>query len=232
MDVQLKIALNEALYLRNPVENETGRNILVAGAQLMDDLGLEEFTFRKLAAQIRCTEANIYHYFKNKQRLLLYFTDLYWSWLDQQLYLMSLEQRDPVQQLDEAILLLTTFPERTLQPSIVPATVLRRIVIADGHKTYFTKQVDDDNQLMLFKPFKDLCRRIVDMIHAIQPGYAFAHSLATTVIEMSHTLNFYKDHLPALTDFGRAPSSHPVHQFIQNLCYATLSIQKSQLPNP
>lgn len=226
MDVHLKIALNDALYLRDPLENETGRKILLAGAKLMADLGLEDFTFRKLAAHVRCTEANIYHYFKNKHRLLLYYTDLYWSWLDQQMYLMGLEEGDPVRLLDEVLLLLTEFPEKVLQPGLLPADLLREIVIADGHKAYFTKHVDSDNELLLFKPFKDLCRRLVQILLRIQPSFPFAHSLATTVIEMSHALNFYKDHLPALTDYGRNASSEPVHQYIQHLCYTTLSIPR------
>jgi AcrR family transcriptional regulator len=232
MEVQLKIPLNQAIFLRDPEENETGRSILTTGAKLMAELGLEEFTFRKLAAQINCTEANVYHYFKNKQRLLLYYTDLYWSWLDQQVYLMGLEFKDPVALLNEALMLLTTFPERTLQPGSIPADLLRVIVISDGHKVFHTKTVDSDNFLRLFKPYKDLCKRIVDIFQRIQPDYPFPHSLATTVLEMSHTLNFYKDHLPALTDFGRAPSSQPVHLYLHSLCYATLSIPNPTTPRP
>jgi AcrR family transcriptional regulator len=226
MQVQLKIPLNQAIFLRDPEENETGRSILAVGAKLMAELGLEEFTFRKLAAQIDCTEANVYHYFKNKQRLLLYYTDLYGSWLDQQVFLMSLEYQDSVQLLDETLKLLATFPEKTLQPGSVPAELLRTIVISDGHKVFMTKHVDTDNLLLLFKPYKDLCKRIVGVFKSIAPDYPFAHSLATTVLEMSHTLNFYKDHLPALTDFGRAPSSQPIYQYLQSLCYATLSLPK------
>lgn len=44
-------------------------------------LGLEAFTFKKLAERIGSTEVTVYNYFANKQRLLQYYYQVYWLWL-------------------------------------------------------------------------------------------------------------------------------------------------------
>ena len=58
-----------------------GSRILAEGLVLMNDIGLEAFTFKKLAERIGCTEVTVYHYFANKQRLLQYYFQMYWLWL-------------------------------------------------------------------------------------------------------------------------------------------------------
>ncbi|UPT67071.1 MAG: TetR/AcrR family transcriptional regulator [Sphingobacteriales bacterium JAD_PAG50586_3] len=81
MEVQLRIRMNEKIYLRNPEESVLGKNIVRNGLLLINKLGFEEFTFKKLAKEINTTEASIYRYFENKHRLLLYIINWYWSLL-------------------------------------------------------------------------------------------------------------------------------------------------------
>ena len=79
---QLTFKLNERLYLRDPQSTELGQRIVSKGIELIDGLGFEQFTFKKLAAQVNSTEPSIYRYFENKHRLLHYLTAWYWSWMD------------------------------------------------------------------------------------------------------------------------------------------------------
>ena len=51
MDILFK--LNSRLYVRDPQETELGRRIIGQGIQLIDSLGFEQFTFRKLAEAIK-----------------------------------------------------------------------------------------------------------------------------------------------------------------------------------
>ena len=81
MSAIIHIQVNEELYVRDPQETELGRRILADGVRLMDELGFEGFTFRKLAAEIASTEASIYRYFTRKQQFLKYLTAWYWNWL-------------------------------------------------------------------------------------------------------------------------------------------------------
>jgi AcrR family transcriptional regulator len=48
---------------------------------LIDKLGFERFTFKKLADALGSTEASVYRYFENKHRLLVYLVSWYWSWI-------------------------------------------------------------------------------------------------------------------------------------------------------
>ena len=71
----------QGLSLRNPLETELGRNIIEHSIILMDELGFEAFTFKKLAVKIDSNETSIYRYFENKHLLLLYLVVWYWNWV-------------------------------------------------------------------------------------------------------------------------------------------------------
>ena len=70
MSINIKIVLNEGLYVKEPQDSELGRKIIKHSILLIDKLGFESFTFKKLANEIQSTEASIYRYFENKHLLL------------------------------------------------------------------------------------------------------------------------------------------------------------------
>ena len=72
MDYKISFTVNDKIYLRDPEGTELGREIVKNAIDLIYELGFEGFTFKKLAIQIKTTEASIYRYFENKHRLLLY----------------------------------------------------------------------------------------------------------------------------------------------------------------
>ena len=78
----MKMEVHDNLYLKEPFSSELGSSIVHEGAILIESLGMEHFTFKKLAVQIGVTEAAIYRYFENKHMLLLYLTAWYWAWLE------------------------------------------------------------------------------------------------------------------------------------------------------
>ena len=49
MVVDVKIKLNEKLYLRDPQTTSLGEQILQRGLEMISKIGYEEFTFKKLA---------------------------------------------------------------------------------------------------------------------------------------------------------------------------------------
>mgnify|MGYP002683293256 FL=1 len=85
MVVDVKIKLNEKLYLRDPQTTSLGEQILQRGLEMISKIGYEEFTFKKLAKEIPTTEASIYRYFENKHKLLFYLVDWYWAFLEFQI---------------------------------------------------------------------------------------------------------------------------------------------------
>lgn len=228
MDHYLTICMNEKLFLRNPEESELGRKLLRQSILLIHEIGYEAFTFRKLARASGTTEASVYRYFTNKQRLLLYLVDWYWSWQDYRLMVHTFNLATCEKKVRKAIELLAGRIEEDAGAPHIPESVLQDIVIHEGAKSWLTHHVEEDNREKLFKPFKDLCARIASFISSYSPAYAYPHSLATTIIEMAHSQSYYTQHLPSLTDFSQSDKPAQVIRFIEDFVFATLDPGRSE----
>ena len=222
MKLQLQIKMNEALFLRNPESSQLGKNILKHSVQLIHKNGFEAFTFRKLAEDIGTTEAGIYRYFENKHNLLVYLTAWYWGWLEFQISFHTNNITDPKVKLNIIIKLLTTKVEDNEQTSYLNESLLHQIIIAEGSKAYLTKQVGEDNKQQFFKPYKDLCAVIGNIILECGPKYKYPKSLASTIIEMAHFQNFFMINLPSLTDFGKSKEETEIIAFLKDLVFTSL----------
>ncbi len=222
MEIQLQIKMNEKLFLRNPDQTELGKKIMLHSIQLIHKSGFESFTFKKLAEDIGTTEAGIYRYFENKHRLLIYITAWYWSWLEYRVVFNTSNIKDPIVKLKKAIQLLATTVEDDIRTSYVNESILHQIIIAEGTKAYLTKHVSEDNKDQLFKPYKELCAKIGDIILECNPKYKYPKSLSSTIIEMAHFQNFFMNNLPSLTDFGKTKDESAIVSFLENLVFSAL----------
>lgn len=227
MELQLRIKMNEKLFLRDPESTELGRKIVREAVKMIEQLGFEDFTFKKLAEKTGTTEASIYRYFENKHRLLLYIIAWYWAWME---YLVVYQ----IHNLDNAELRIKKVIE--LLSGNIPADVgnddldkkaLLSVVICEINKVYLTKEVNTDNRQKLFKPYKDLCSRIAGLLHDYNPKYIYSHSLASTLLEMAHTQYFFMHHLPSLTDFGKGKNHTELQKFLEHLVFAALDKKKA-----
>ncbi len=222
MKLELHIKMNEALFLRNPESSELGKNILKHSVQLISKTGFEAFTFKKLAEDIGTTEAGIYRYFENKHKLLVYLTAWYWAWLEFQISFHTNNMNDPAEKLKRVIKLLATTVEDDENTSYINESLLYQIIIAEGSKAYLTKQVGEDNKQQFFKPYKDLCAVVGNIILACCPHYKYPKSLASTIIEMAHFQNFFMNNLPSLTDFGNNKEESEIIAFLNDLVFNSL----------
>jgi AcrR family transcriptional regulator len=196
----IQLQLNRNLYVRDPQETELGRKIIKNSIVLIDEIGFEKFTFKKLAANIESTEASIYRYFENKHRLLVYLIAWYWNWLEYVIDYQTNNIQDANEKLRIAIHIVT---ERKIIDPYFPQIneeALHRIIIAESDKTYLTKQVDEDNKEGLFRGYKSLCKKIADMVKEINPSYKYPHALISTLLQASHQQIFFSQHLPSLTE--------------------------------
>ena len=222
MEVQLQIKMNEKLFLRDPEQTELGKKIIQHSIQLIHKNGFELFTFKKLAEDIGTTEAGIYRYFENKHRLLIYLTAWYWSWLEYQVSFETNNIKDPAVKLKRVIQLLTTAVSDDDKTMHINEGILHQIIIAEGSKTYLTKHVSEDNKDQLFKPYKDLCGIIADIILEYNSKYKYPRSLASTIIEMAHFQNYFMNNLPSLTDFGKTKDELKVVSFVEDLVFSSI----------
>jgi AcrR family transcriptional regulator len=226
MEMQLQIKMNEKLFLRNPEQSELGKKIILNSIQLIHKYGFESFTFKKLAEHIGTTEAGIYRYFENKHRLLMYITAWYWSWLEYRVAFHTNNITDPVVKLERVISLLASAVEDDMRTSYVNESILHQIIIAEGSKAYLTKHVSEDNKDHLFKPYKDLCAKIGEIILECNPNYKFPKSLSSTIIEMAHFQNFFMNNLPSLTDCGSTKDEAAIVSFLENLVFSSIRKEK------
>jgi len=223
MKPQLQIRMNENLFLRDPISSELGKKIVGNSILLIDKNGFENFTFKKLAEEIGTTEAGVYRYFENKHKLLVYLTAWYWGWLEFQITFKTNNIKNPVTKLKQVIKMLGSEVEDDIQTDYIDESILFKIIITEGSKAYLTKQVEEDNKKHFFKPYKDLCSIVGDIILECNPKYKYPKSLASTIIEMAHFQNFFMMNLPALTDFGNSKEPNNIILFLTDLVFANLN---------
>jgi hypothetical protein len=222
MKLALQFNMNPSLYLRDPEGTDLGKNIIQHSIQLIHDTGFEAFTFKKLAESIGTTEAGVYRYFENKHKLLVYIISWYWRWLDFQIGYQTKNLTNPISKLKKVITILATTVEDDLMTGHVDESILHQILISEGSKAFLTKQVNQDNKQEYFKPYKDLCNTIGEIILECNPKYKYPHSLASTIIEMAHLQNFFMNHLPTLTDFSKSKDEKEIIKYLEDLVFNTI----------
>jgi hypothetical protein len=189
---------------------------------LIHEKGFEAFTFKKLAEAIGTTEAGVYRYFENKHKLLVYIISWYWGWLEFQVIYQTKNISDPTTKLKQVIQLLSTTVEDDIMTGHVDESLLYQILISEGSKAYLTKHVEQDNKQQYFKPYKDLCNAVGNIILECNPIYKYPHSLASTIIESAHLQNFFMYNLPSLTDFNESKKESQIINFLDDLIFKSI----------
>jgi AcrR family transcriptional regulator len=224
MNWHLQIQMNEKLFLRDPAKSDLGHRIVQNGAIMMERMGFEEFTFKKLATEISTNESSVYRYFENKHRLLLYLVGWYWRWLEYLVAVHTNNLKTPEEKVDVIIriLLLQVNGELTLDGLEIEKRALHQLVIKESSKVYLTNHVEEDNKNLFFKPYKDLTARIAEIFQGLNPNYKYTRSLTSTVIEMAHYQYFFMNNLPSLTDFGQLKDEREVYNYLKTLVLGVL----------
>jgi len=196
----VQIQVSDKLYLRNPQQSKLGRKIIEQGIFLLDEVGLEAFTFRKLAKRISSTEASLYRYFENKHYFLVYLLSWYWEWVGFRIDFNTMNVKDPK---DRLIIIVKTIVDtvRLATPaSYIDRDALNRIVISEGTKAYHIKAIDQENKAGFFVNYKALAGKITLVIREANPSFPYPKSLASSLLEMANNQIYFALHMPTLTD--------------------------------
>lgn len=215
----IRIDVSDKIHLKDPNSSDLGKDILSKGLEMISELGLEKFTFKKLAAEIGTTESAVYRYFENKHKLLLYYVSWYWGWLEYNLAFGTANIESAEKRLDMAIKIVTR-DLTEIKTAPFDLNRLQEVIIAEGAKAYLTKAVDDENKQGLFTQFSHLCDRIADLISALAPKYPYSHSLASLFIESHLDQLYFCEHLPSLSDLNGNDNAR--YQFYQNLILSSI----------
>jgi AcrR family transcriptional regulator len=196
----LKISVPEKIYIKDPESSELGKRIIEHSIVLIDDIGFDSFTFKKLGTKIGSNESSIYRYFESKHKLLLYLTSWYWAWIEYQLVFATNSIQDNNDKLERAIEIVCRAIKEDSNFSHINEVILNKIIINEYSKSYLTKEVDTENKEGYFVIYKRLITRLKDMILATNPNYKFASSLASTIVEGALHQHFLKEHFKSITD--------------------------------
>ena len=222
MDFQLSFKVNEHIYLRDPESSELGKQIVKNAIDLIYELGFEHFTFKKLATKMSTTEASIYRYFENKHRLLLYILNWYWSYMEFLVDFTIQNIQDPKEKLTKIIHLFTQSLPESVGQLDYNKSFLNQIVLSESSKVYLIKEVKEINSFQVFKPYKDLCNKISEVMLNLNPSYNFSRSLSSTLIETAHSQQYFSKNLPRLTDVSNEKEEEFVFNFLSQLVFSAL----------
>lgn len=196
----IHIKVNPNIYVKDPESSTLGKKIIQESILLIDEIGFEEFTFKKLGEKIGSNESSIYRYFENKHKLLVYLSSWYWSWIEYRLVFATQNMENKEEKLKKAIEIVTEKIEDDASTSHINEAILNKIIIEEFTKTLHTKAIDKENKEGYFLIYKRIITRICKMVEEINPAYPFAKSLISTVIEGALHQHFLKEHLKSITN--------------------------------
>ena len=202
----IRISVSDKIYLKDPETTALGKKIVENGIILIDDIGFENFTFRKLGKLIQSNESSIYRYFENKHKFLVYISAWFWGWKEYQLVFATHSILDKNERLDKAIEVITKPVEEDADFKHINEVSLRNIIINESSKSFLTKKVDEENLDGYFTIYKRLVKRLADMISEVNQTYSYPYSLASTVIEGTLHQHFLSEHFKSITDCNDSSS--------------------------
>ncbi len=213
------IAVNDKLYVKNPETSDLGKKIIEQSILLIDEIGFENFTFKKLGEKINSNESSIYRYFESKHKLMLYLSSWYWGWIEYKLVFATNNVTNPIEKLKKAILIITEKVNDDSATVHINEAILNKIIVQEFTKTLLTKEVDEENKEGFFIVYKRIINRIIEIINEVNPNYLFAKSLASSIVEGALHQHFLKEHLTTITSCDETNS---VTDFYIDLAVKTL----------
>lgn len=196
----IKIEINEKIYVKDPESSDLGKRIVEEAILMINEIGFESFTFKKLGAKIGSNESSVYRYFESKHALLVYLISWYWGWVEYKLVFATTNVTPAEVKLTNAINVLTQEVTEDNAFSYINEVALNKIIISESSKAFHTKEIDRENEKGFYKTYKRVVQRVSDIVLEVNPRFEFPHMLVSTVIEGAFHQRYFSQHLPSLTD--------------------------------
>lgn len=208
-----RIQVNPKIYLKDPETSLLGKKIIEQSIVLIEEIGFENFTFKKLGERIGSNESSIYRYFENKHKLMLYLSSWYWSWMEYRLLIRTSNITDANEKLKRAIAIVADRIEDDKETVHINEATLNKIIITEFTKNLQTKDIDEENKEGFFLIYKRIINRIITYISEVNADYPYAKSLASTIVEGSLHQHFLQQHLDTITDCSEniSPADFYIH---------------------
>jgi len=223
----MTVNIHNGLYLRDPKETTLGQTILKYSIILIDELGFEHFTFKKLAAKINSTEASIYRYFENKHLLLVYLSNWYWEYMYVNIQSKTEHISSPTEKLKIAIAGILDSMIKNDEISYIDEDILHSIMVSQADKVYRIKEVTEENKNGFFLAYKKVVRFISDIMLEVDPDFPYARILASTLTEMPNQQLYYAKNLPSLTSLAdQEDNQSELQKVMENMAFAWIKAYK------
>lgn len=202
----ITININDKLYLKNPETTQLGKKIIQQSIILIDEIGFEAFTFKKLGEKIGSNESSIYRYFDNKHKLLIYLSDYYWGWIEYKMAFATQNIDNAFEKLKRVVIIITEKPKDDFTTQHINEELLHKIIVSEFVKTILTKEVDEENKEGYFLVYKRIISKIITLIEEVKPDYNFAKSLASSMVEGALHQHYLSQHLKTITNCNQTNS--------------------------
>jgi len=223
----MPVNIHSGLCLRDPKETTLGQSILKYSIILIDDLGFEHFTFKKLAVRINSTEASIYRYFENKHLLLVYLSNWYWEYMYVNIQNKLYNITSPTEKLKIAIAGILDSMMKNDEISYIDEDILHSIMVSQADKVYRIKEVTEENKNGFFLAYKKVVRFISDIMLEVDPDFPYARILASTLTEMPNQQLYYAKNLPSLTSLADQKDNQlELQKVMENMAFAWIKAYK------
>lgn len=223
----MTVNIHNGLYLRDPKETTLGQTILKYSIILIDELGFEHFTFKKLAAKINSTEASIYRYFENKHLLLVYLSNWYWEYMYVNIQSKTEHISSPTEKLKIAIAGILDSMIKNDEISYIDEDILHSIMVSQADKVYRIKEVTEENKNGFFLAYKKVVRFISDIMLEVDPDFPYARILASTLTEMPNQQLYYAKNLPSLTSLAdQEDNQSELQKVMENMAFSWIKAYK------
>jgi AcrR family transcriptional regulator len=215
------LKIHSGLYIRDPKDTVLGRSILRNSIILIDELGFEHFTFKKLAFNIKSTEASVYRYFENKHLLLLYFYNWYWEYLYANIQTKLENENSSTEKLKIAIDGILFSIKKNPEIDFIDEDILHRIMVSQADKVLRIKEVTEENRNGFFLAYKKVVKSIADIILEIEPNFPYARILASTLMEIPNQQLYYAENLPSLTNLQHnEENQYEIQKVMENMAFS------------
>jgi AcrR family transcriptional regulator len=190
MPASVIIRVSPKLSIRDPLETDLGKKIVAEGIKMIDKMGYDAFTFKKLAAQISSTEASVYRYFRCKHQFLNYLVSWYWHWVDYTISVRTTNLTDKKKRLEVAIIVMVESDREDPVIDHIDEGALYKVVLKEGARIYLTRSNDGIPAKDVFSGYDLLFEKILKMVIAINPKYKHPRSLTRALIGLAHKQAF------------------------------------------
>jgi AcrR family transcriptional regulator len=223
MKIQIKITMNDELFIRDPEQTKLGQEMISKSIILIHKMGFEKFTFKKLAEEINSNEQSVYRYFENKHQLLRYLISWYWAWIEYQIDFKTNFITKPAEKLKAVIKVLSESAKYDPNFEHIDESVLAHIVTKSSPISYITEDLTKEERDSILQSFKSLCTRIAGIIKACSPKYSTPNALATSMIRMTREQIFFSKYFSDLTELDSTPEdTSEIYEFIEKTIFAIL----------